>query len=354
MKKITLFNLIASIFACALILFSEGVALKVCANPLSSARAGASKVLNSSNASDVIDSTISELGIVFPDEMTEDGLVMVDIRNYINVRGEATVDSPKMGVMYKDCGGILLEKGEEWSKLKSGELVGWIENSYLLFGDEAKELASDVGMTLAVVNSPSLRLHSEASYSSDILAVIPQNEILEVVDQSNPDWAYVDYGDFDGYVDASYVDISFEVDSGETVEQIRAREAAEAEAKRHQNYGAFMTDADDLLLLAALIQCEAGGEPYEGQIAVGAVVMNRVRSAAYPNSIHGVIYASGQFTPAMSGRVNQVYNSGKIKQSCIDAAQEALNGTSNIGAFTHFRTNNGAHTGIAIGNHIFY
>ena len=62
-------------------------------------------------------------------------------------------------------------------------------------------------------------------------------------------------------VAAEYVDISFEVDAGETMAQIRAREAAEAEARRHQNYGEYMTGADDMLLLAALIQCEAGGEP---------------------------------------------------------------------------------------------
>ncbi len=354
MRKKLLFNLTVFLFVFVVLGLSGSGTLVVSANPMAGARGGASRVLNSSNASEVIDSTISELGIIFPDEMEGDNLFMVDIRNYVNVREEATVDSSKMGVMYKDCGGVLLEKGDEWSKIQSGELVGWVENQYLLFGDDAKAMAADVGMTLAVVNSSSLRLHSDASYGSDILAIVPQNEIMEVVDRTDSSWVYVDYGDYDGYVDSDYVDISFEVDAGETMEQIRAREAAEAEAKRHQNYGAFMTDADDLLLLAALIQCESGGEPYEGQVAVGAVVMNRVRSAAYPNSIHGVIYASGQFTPAMSGKVNQVYNSGRIKESCINAAQEAINGTSNIGAFTHFRTNNGAHTGIAIGHHRFY
>ena len=324
------------------------------AGPMSAARGGASGVLNSSNASDVINKTISELGIVFPEDETSEELVMVDIKNYVNVRGEATDDSPRMGVMYKDCGGTLLEKGDEWSLIKSGEVVGWVETKYLLFGDDAKAMAADVGMTNAIVNTRSLRMHTEASYDSEVMTIVPQNEIMEVVDQSDPDWVYVDYYDLDGYVAREFVDISFVVDSGESVEQIRAREAAAAEARRHQNYGEYMTDADDLLLLAALIQCEAGGEPYEGQVAVGAVVMNRVRSAAYPSTIHGVIYASGQFTPAMSGRVNQVYNSGRIRESCILAAQEALNGVSNVGDFTHFRTNNGAHTGIAIGHHIFY
>lgn len=335
-------------------LLSPITGLKVSAGPLDAARGGASEVLNSSNASQIIDNTVAELQIVFPEDVENDDLVMVDIRNYVNVRSEATVDSDKMGVMYKDCGGVLLEEGEEWSLLKSGELIGWVENEYLLFGDEAREMAADVGMTFAVVNTASLRIHTEGDIDSDVLTVVPKNEILEVVDRDTPGWVYVDYGDIDGYVAEEYVDISFEVDAGETMAQIRAREAAEAEARRHQNYGEYMTGADDLLLLAALIQCEAGGEPYEGQVAVGAVVMNRVRSAAYPATIHGVIYASGQFTPAMSGRVNQVYNSGNIKQSCILAAQEALSGVSNVGDYTHFRTNNGAHTGIAIGHHIFY
>ena len=92
---------------------------------------------------------------------------------------------------------------------------------------------------------------------------------------------------------------------------------------------------------------------YEGQLAVGAVVMNRVRSGAYPSSIHGVIYASGQFTPALNGKVNTVYESGKINASCIKAAEEAISGVSNVGDLTHFRRNNGR-DGIVIGNHVFY
>jgi len=143
------------------------------------------------------------------------------------------------------------------------------------------------------------------------------------------------------------------VDAGETVEEIKAREKAEAEAKRHISYDAITTDEDTVRLLAALIHCEAGGESYEGQVAVGAVVMNRVRSGAYPNTIYGVIFASGQFTPAMNGKVALVYNSGKIYQSCINAAREALAGTSNVGDCTHFRRNDGRN-GIVIGNHVFY
>ena len=106
--------------------------------------------------------------------------------------------------------------------------------------------------------------------------------------------------------------------------------------------------------MAALIYCEAGGESYEGKLAVGAVVCNRVRSASYQDTLQGVIYASGQFTPAMSGKVDRVMASGKIPQSCIDAAVEALGGYTNVGDRLYFRRNNGTREGVVIGNHVFY
>ena len=186
-----------------------------------------------------------------------------------------------------------------------------------------------------------------------VLGLLPKGDIADVVDNSNPEWVCIDYEGADGYVAAEYVTVDFQIDSGETLEEIKAREAAEREAKRHVNYGEYTTDADTTQLLAALVQCEAGCESYEGQLAVASVVMNRVRSGAYPNSIHGVIYASGQFTPALNGKVNTVYESGRISASCVQTAQEAISGVSNVGDMTHFRRNNGR-DGLVIGNHVFY
>ena len=110
--------------------------------------------------------------------------------------------------------------------------------------------------------------------------------------------------------------------------------------------------ADETKLLASLIHCEAGGESYEGQVAVGAVVMNRVRSGAFPNTISEVIYASGQFTPALNGRLEEVYNSVNC-DSCNRAAEEALSGTTNVGDSKYFRRV-GKREGIEIGNHVFW
>jgi spore germination cell wall hydrolase CwlJ-like protein len=203
------------------------------------------------------------------------------------------------------------------------------------------------------VNTETLRVRTAPDAEASVYGLLPKGEIVEALGDGTGEWICIDYEGQDGYVSAEFVDLDFQIDAGETMDEIKAREEAEREAKRHVNYGEYTTDADTTRLLAALIQCEAGGESYDGQLAVGAVVMNRVRSGAYPDSIHGVIYASGQFTPALNGKVNSVYENGKISDSCLRAAQDAVAGTSNVGDCTHFRRNNGR-DGIVIGNHVFY
>lgn len=289
------------------------------------------------------------------DLATEDEtkLVMANVKNALNVRSDASEDAEKVGKLYKDCGGTIIERKNGWTKLQSGNIIGWASDEYLLFGEDAKNLANDVGRIIATVNTETLRVRKEPNGESGVYGLLPKGDVLEVLDDGTGDWVCIDYDGEDGYVSAEYVQVDFQIDSGETMDEIKAREEAEREAKRHVNYGQYTTDVDTTLLLAALIQCEAGGESYEGKLAVGAVVMNRVRSGAYPDSIHGVIYASGQFTPALNGKVNAKLASGKISDSCLQAAQEAISGVSNVGDCTHFRRNNGR-DGIVIGNHVFY
>ena len=110
----------------------------------------------------------------------------------------------------------------------------------------------------------------------------------------------------------------------------------------------------DLKLLANLIYCEAGGEPYEGQLAVGAVVINRVRSAKFPNTVLGVIYQNKQFSPVGSGRLDMYLAIDKATDSCYRAAQEAMGGYTNVGNCLFFRTPIEGLTGINIGGHVFY
>lgn len=113
-------------------------------------------------------------------------------------------------------------------------------------------------------------------------------------------------------------------------------------------------EESDRYLLANLIYCEAGGEPYEGQLAVGAVVMNRVLSSVYPNTLTGVIYQKYQFSPVGSGRLALAMANNKATPSCYKAADEAMAGQTNVGNCVYFRTPIPGLTGIRIGGHIFY
>ncbi len=308
---------------------------------------------NPENAEELISTTQKSLDLKAAQEEEQCTLVMANVKSALNVRADASENAEKVGMIYKDCGGTILERADGWTKIQSGDLIGWAKDEYLLFDEEAIELAADVGITTATIDADTLKVRTEPDMDAGIYGVLTKDEIVEVMNTDEEGWACINFEGEDGYVSSEYITIDFKIDFGETMEAIKEREAAEKEAKRHKNYGEYTTDADTTLLLAALIQCEAGGESYEGQLAVGAVVMNRVRSGAYPNTIHGVIYASGQFTPAQSGKVNRVYESGKIKESSILAAQEALSGVSNVGDLTHFRRNNGR-DGLVIGNHVFY
>lgn len=99
--------------------------------------------------------------------------------------------------------------------------------------------------------------------------------------------------------------------------------------------GATASNDSNLNLLSRLIYGEARGEPYVGQVAVGAVVLNRVKSSSFPNTIAGVIYQNGAFDVVSDGQINLVQNSTAKK-----AAQDALNGWDpSYGAIYYFNPN---------------
>ena len=138
-------------------------------------------------------------------------------------------------------------------------------------------------------------------------------------------------------------------------EERRAAEARAAEetaaAQAAAEAQAASVAASEQELLAALIYCEAGNQPYEGQVAVGAVVMNRVKSGAYPNTITDVIYQSGQFGPAMTGWLDSVLASGSYSETARQAAADAIAGSNPVGSCLYFGNGN---WGIQIGDHYFH
>lgn len=130
--------------------------------------------------------------------------------------------------------------------------------------------------------------------------------------------------------------------AAEEAERI-AREKAEAEAEAAQQA--------EKELLASLIFCEAGNQPYEGQVAVGAVVMNRINSSSYPNTMEEVIYQSGQFSPAMSGWLDRVRANQGYTEAAMQAAEDALAGSNPIGDCLYFSVGG---YGTRIGDHLFH
>ncbi|WP_410771739.1 cell wall hydrolase [Fontibacillus sp. BL9] len=122
----------------------------------------------------------------------------------------------------------------------------------------------------------------------------------------------------------------------------------------------YALNEEELLLLQKIVMAEAEGEPYEGKVAVANVVLNRLRSANYPDTIKDVIYQKSQFSPVRNGRLKKV----KPSKDTIHAVNEALNGRKEVSDDTYYflslklakdltiaRTKDKAHV---IGNHTFY
>ena len=321
-----------------------------------------------------------------------DDRVLANVNDYVSVRAEAGAESKILGRLFKGDGGYILERAEGWTKIRSGNLEGYVSNDYLLFGMDAYEEAQEELTLVATTTTAGLRIRSEATTESKILKNVEKGAKLTVVEApeeteeeaeaeseaaqgegeseaeavasaagseegdteaSEGEWVRVQYAEEKyGYVSAEYVTLQYELGEGMTMEEIKKKEAEEKREKLKQKLAAFQANGDELTLLAALIQAEAGNQPYEGKVAVGAVVMNRVRSGR--GSIAEVIYAPGQFTPASNGALDR-YLAGP-SASCIQAAQEAISGYSNVGNYTHFRraTVDMGPDSIVIGAHVFY
>ncbi len=302
-------------------------------------------------------------------------LVMADVQDVLNVREEPGTEAAIVGYLYADCGGDLLERKDGWTRLSSGDLTGWASDEYLLFGEQAQQAARDAGRLVATTTTDALRIRKAPALDAGVYDLLEKGAEYEVIDEDqlafsdgitiSDDWVALDFEGKTGYVSAAYVTVEFVVDHGETVEAVELRrqqqeqKEAQEQTKRAveqqtaQATGVPTAEVSDETLLAALIQCEAGSDVYEGQVAVGAVVMNRVLSSAYPNTIRDVIYASGQFSPASSGKLARLIASGKIWDSCRQAALDAMSGVSPVGQATRFRRA-GNREGIVVGQHVFW
>lgn len=224
-----------------------------------------------------------------------------NVNTYANIRQGSDIGTDRVGKL--SAGAVVTVVGEEngWLQVVSGEVEGYIRGDLLVTGDAARQLF-------------------EASYGegADIVGA-------EAVDEAA-------------------------LAAAEAQTAAEAQAQAEAATQAAQQAAASVSQGD-LDLMAAIIECEAGGEPYEGKIGVGAVVMNRVRSSQFPNTISEVIYQSGQFSPVASGKLASVLSRG-ARQDCYDAARDVFAGANTVGDCLFFHAGGGS--GLTIANQTFY
>ena len=182
------------------------------------------------------------------------------------------------------------------------------------------------------------------------------NEVIQIQTKLKR-WGYYN-GNIDGIYGSRTVAAvrSFQSKNGLTVDGVAGPKTLAAMGIFSSSSGGGAASNSDLNLLAHLIFAEARGEPYAGQVGVGAVVLNRVKSSKFPNSVAGVIYQPGAFDVVSDGQINYAPNT-----TAINAARDALNGWDpTYGSIYYFNPNTATSKWIwsrpyvvTIGNHRF-
>ena len=302
------------------------------------------------------------------------GIGVIDAKDMLDIHAEANTASAVVGQVMEDGHVAILAKYNDWVQIQAGEIAGWVPAENLVETEISNEeavaaneqvIAERTGATASedeffaeeeVQQDETAALQAEASEAA-------QNEIEEV--QTAEEAARIE-AEAQAKADEEAARIEAEAQAKAAEEAARleaeaqakaaAEEAARIEAEAQQAALAAQTaavSAEELKLLANIIYCEAGSESYVGKVAVGNVIMNRVKSASQPNTITEVVYAKGQFSPVRNGSLQRALSSDKADAACYQAAIEALAGAQPVGGKLFFRRNNGR-SGQVIGHHVFY
>ena len=287
------------------------------------------------------------------------GIGVIDAKDMLDIHAEANTASAVIGQVMEDGHVAILAKYNDWVQIQAGEIAGWVPAENLVETEISNEeavaaneqvIAERTGETASedeffaeeeVQQDETAALQAEASEAA-------QNEIEEV--QAAEEAARIE---------AEAQAKAAAEEAAQLAAQAQAKaaeEAARLAAEAQQAALAAQTaaiSAEELKLLANIIYCEAGSESYVGKVAVGNVIMNRVKSASQPNTITEVVYAKGQFSPVRNGSLQRALSSDKADAACYQAAIEALAGAQPVGGKLFFRRNNGR-SGQVIGHHVFY
>lgn len=326
------------------------------------------------NNTDVLNNLVGVTRLFYNGEFS--GKFVVNTEPYLEIYSADSIESEVAGKIYPASGGVVEEWGPEWTKVSSGNVTGYISTKDISIGYDAEKLAKEIGHHKVTVTADSLNIRQEPNTDSEVLTTAIQSDSFPVV-ETGEEWTRIDYGNGEGFVASEYVEESIELDEAISIAEEKAAameemtaSAAETETNEEtsdaKNSGKsadsvaasspVSAGSDEAYLLACMVHVESCGEPYEGQLAVANVILNRVRDPRFDNSIAGVIYAPGQFPGAHNGVLDNVLASGP-SESCIRAANEALAGGNNIGAYYYFNgyvDTSSVSEYLVIGGHTFY
>lgn len=295
-------------------------------------------------------------------------IFLANVSGVLNVRAEANEEAEIVGKIYAGQGGKVIWKGEEWSHVRSGNVLGYVKNEYVWFGEDAKSHIETDGQLYAVIKADSLKVRLQADKSSPSLGSVVNGQKLHVLEKGK-EWTKVIFENATAYVSTSYVEFEREIGSGVTAEEelvaaeaekarkeaVKAeeeRKRKEAEEKKRKEEEALKKaiansgvaeivktskmeiSAEDAYLIACCVSAEVGNATYECQLAVANIILNRYK-AGYASTIRGVIYARMQFTVTTNGMMDRYLKNGP-KASCVQAVKDALDGNNNMVGYYNF------------------
>lgn len=288
------------------------------------------------------------------------GIGVIDAKDMLDIHAEANTASAVIGQVMEEGHVAILAKYNDWVQIQAGEIAGWVPAENLVETEISNEeavaaneqvIAERTGETASedeffaeeeVQQDETAALQAEASEAA-------QNEIEEV--QAAEEAARIEAEAQAKAAAEEAAQLAAQAKAAEEAARIEAEAQQAALAAQAAQTAAI--SAEELKLLANIIYCEAGSESYVGKVAVGNVIMNRVKSASQPNTITEVVYAKGQFSPVRNGSLQRALSSDKADAACYQAAIEALAGAQPVGGKLFFRRNNGR-SGQVIGHHVFY
>ena len=148
----------------------------------------------------------------------------------LNIRKKGSINAKIVGKMKKGNIATVLKKGSEWSKVRSGNVTGYVKNQYLVFGDEIENFAKQNVKKVAKVQTETLRVRKKASTDSKIVTLVSEDDKLKVKKQTN-DWAKVKVDGQSGYVSKDYAKVTYSFGKAKSMKQIQAEQEAKKRAE---------------------------------------------------------------------------------------------------------------------------